>query len=251
MKFLIFSLMMTASLWAQAKAGFNPIIAYGTKVAVGGESWKSVVSIFSESGGCTGVIIDAQTVLTAGHCKPSGTVVIYNYYGSELYDSKTYEAGSYRWATHPQYSFYGADYDMGVLVVSEVPWSMEYTTTVNVLTQDDDGSSVRYGGSVVHVGAGINATESKNDASLYFTYGKIEGFTSESVTTRSTGGRVCRGDSGGPVFVRSRGELRLIGLHSSVQMTGANCGNVVNSTFLTASKYEWYTAKAEELKAGL
>lgn len=250
MKFLFFSLFTVMSSLAWAKPGFKPIIASGIRAVVGGDTWRSIVRVSSDAGACTGVIVDSQTVLTAGHCKPRGTLEIYNYVGADVAEPKTYSEGSYHWVTHPQYDD-GSDYDLGLLVVSKLPWILNSTTPVTMFSAADEDSLLDQGRSVIHVGNGINSTESPRDGSLYFTFGTSSGLEGSSIVTRSKGGRVCSGDSGGPVFVRSKGHLRLVGIHSAVYLTDDFCGTDVVSSLITAEKHEWILKAAGELKGAL
>ena len=213
---------------------------------IGGEllseiEWPSVVSIIGIEGGlstntahlCTGVLIDAQTALTAAHCleeaeKFDQILVIF---GDTIYtsDDNRKTTGS-DYGLHPKYCLNKDDctedaYDFGYVVLSEPAKGVALIPPL--VDQDEWDELISLDQEVLLVGFGATRDTNAEDSPGPLKMSEL-GYK-RAVTTVITGfspagleihagqeGRdTCFGDSGGPVFAQlATGDWRLIGITS-------------------------------------
>jgi secreted trypsin-like serine protease len=243
-----------------AASPFEDAIYNGRPVAADGTSWKSTVGLsFTGTDGqgyaCTGSFIAADTILTAAHCRikngASVSIALYKENSTEA----TYlfaDGADYRYVAHPRYrksSAYdpGSD-DVAVLVLKSATLPEDFDT-VSIQTSGQARASDP-GHQATVVGTGLTEKGEMADH-LYFAQGVIANYLAGGVVQINFGGRVgvCGGDSGGPVFVSSGGQLYLSAITTATPTNlGKHCGNVLYANYIDAARYQWINSTAAKIR---
>ncbi len=240
---------MPISATALALVALHSTPALGTpspapQAIVGGEllsetEWPSVVSIIGIEGGistntaylCTGVLIDAQTALTAAHCLEDAEKFdqILVTFGETIYtnDDNRRTTGS-DYGLHPDYCLSDCKedaYDFGYVTLTDP--AIGVAIIPPLVDQDEWDELISLDHEVLFVGYGATRDVDADDSPGPLEMSEI-GFK-RAVTSVITGfspagleiyagqeGRdTCFGDSGGPVFAQlANGDWRLVGITS-------------------------------------
>lgn len=223
-------------------------IIYGGKLASkSGTAWKSVVRIETDTISCTGMIIGAQSILTAAHCMQQETKTIsvqlfrgprvaltHKFYEDEFrISSRNYRKGSTN----------EADNDMAVITVNRRIISDEHEA-ISLFTSDDL-PLIKVDRAVHMIGAGSKGNGEYSEE-LRFTEGVIADYRSTSMKVAAHDGTaICPGDSGGALTVPVGNEHRLVGVLSGFILENnypdekKTCGNSALYSFLTDAKSNW------------
>ncbi|HFE44958.1 MAG TPA: trypsin-like serine protease [Nannocystis exedens] len=211
---------------------------------VGGEllsatEWPSVVSLIGIKGGvntntaylCTGVLIDAQTALTAAHCLDEAETFdqIMVTFGDTIYtndDNRRTTGDDY--GIHPDYCLSECTedaYDFGYVTLSEP--AMGVPIIPPLVDQDEWDELISLDHEVLFVGFGaIRDTDAKDSPGPLemseiglkrAVTSVITGFSPAGleIIAGQEGRDTCFGDSGGPVFAQlATGDWRLVGITS-------------------------------------
>jgi len=174
-------------------------------------NWLEVVRIGNRS--CTGTIVGRNAAITAAHCGRNNSRSVL-----EVYNAGT---TAYRMIHHPRYRGNGPNWDVAVLVLDN---DVDLTpATVGIDYTFSNGADVDllgYGCTRPGGGGG-------NDGILRFGESKVTGFTGTDVITswRPSGGALCFGDSGGPMFAdgsNAGGQRKLIAVNSKGNIRDTN-----------------------------
>lgn len=194
---------------------------------VGGErtgelEYGAIVAIVtSASALCTGTVVDARLILTAGHCLAELPAVsnLTVYYGNELQGSMSVPATGY--GAHPDFDPEGREdiHDFGYVELG-VDFVPPDGLVPPIVDQDEWDEAMRKGTTVTLVGFGEDPDAESPLASLG-TKRKVDTeirkFSAEGTEffAGGDGHDSCQGDSGGPAIVKlANGELRLAGITS-------------------------------------
>lgn len=234
----------------QEKAVYN-----GTPVAPRGQGWKSTAKLWFGGGGCTGVFIDRDLILTAAHC---GNHAELDDLYIDLYFENTHSnqlivpKAEYELVRHPRYNESGSGgkgaNDLALIVLKGEKLPDEFTPT-NFVT---NSSAVGYGAMAYMVGAGITQTGESSDR-LYFTKGPIKNYHAGDVmeVQAVAGQGICGGDSGSPLFVPVGEELMLSSIVVSVYANiNKKCGSTVFATVINQARYDWIFETANQIRYG-
>lgn len=180
----IFSYLMLALLSTSALAdGLKHQVIYnGSPVAAGGQSWRSTVGLSYDTadgrgGGCTGVFITRDVVLTAAHCKikNKGNVTISLYKGNSTTPTYIFLGeDDYTYSSHPRYretgSYGYATDDVAVLVLKTARLPDEFEPAELQTSAYANASDI--GQPALIVGTGMRENGRMSDR-LYFAQGTI------------------------------------------------------------------------------
>lgn len=197
----------------------------GGKVSEPG-AWPSVAAIMVADGSiCTGVLIDADTILTAAHCfLATGPLDVY--FGDEIFSDTTVAARVARFATHPEFcerTQCGDEaFDFAYIELQD-PLTVEPSPLL--LSQSEWDATMAVDAEVVLVGFGVHESERDTlDGLKREVLTSITDFTSDHRQFRAgaQGKDSCRGDSGGPAFVQLEDRFLVAGTLSEGT---TECGN--------------------------
>jgi hypothetical protein len=179
---------------------------------------RAVVMVASADGGCSGVAIAPDLVLTAAHCVRSGPTGVISVPG-EAQSKKAWALEVFRHRNYGEVPQIGADLALLKLAVEITP-SPAVLSAKDAVQIADHFVIIGFGRTDLSVSGPAGAPRSAtlvlqsgipNTRRLILadpaTYGKTSGLGA------------CNGDSGGPVFEGTSGRLALIGI-----MTSGKCG---------------------------
>ncbi|MEL7338766.1 MAG: trypsin-like serine protease, partial [Planctomycetota bacterium] len=176
--------------------------------------WQEVVRIGARS--CTGTFVGKNCVITAAHCGRNNSVSSLEIYGTDG-TLKTYR---YRMIHHPRWRNQ-SNWDLAILALDdEVDITPARVGIDYVFANGKDVDLLGYGCTRPGGSGG-------NDGILRFGESKVQGFTGTDVITswRPSGGALCFGDSGGPMFAdgsNSGGQRTLIAVNSKGNIRDTN-----------------------------
>ncbi|MCA9637207.1 MAG: S1 family peptidase [Myxococcales bacterium] len=225
---LPWALLGLASLVASAPITDRPPAAdgiYGGERVAPGD-WPSVVAVQLDDLLCTGTLVDPHVVLTAAHCFRANpaTNKVRIYFGDEsVLPSFQTVAASY--GVHPDFCSNAATcgediHDFAWIYLTD-PAPAEFPPSKILNTQAVWDDLMFIGQDVTLVGFGVNEHQLmgiKREAKTTLT-----GFSESGLEFEAGGMGIdsCRGDSGGPAFIGSGADARLIGVLSR----GYDCGD--------------------------
>jgi V8-like Glu-specific endopeptidase len=170
---------------------------------------------------CTGEVISAHVVLTAGHCT-TGRGPFNVYFGNDINQLRPSDLHSATAHTYPQYKGQADNYDIGLFVLDKpvpdgiLPLPFNRTTNPSTLV----GQPVRL------VGFGTTGSVSPTDTTggiKRVTNTTLSGSLSRVIEFDDTRHNTCEGDSGGPAFATIDGVETIIGVTSVGGQANGRC----------------------------
>ena len=170
------------------------VIYRGKQVAESGSTWKSVVRIGNDIGGCSATFLESDMLVTAAHClvndkgriSPLTFLSVTYYHGSAAVSTRHFMSGressedAFLYYVHPQYdrtdsSILAASHDIAVIVFSEgvLP---DTHSPASVLSSREKGG-LEIGKPAIVVGAGrIGVKQADEPYDLRFANVQFSGF---------------------------------------------------------------------------
>jgi secreted trypsin-like serine protease len=207
---------------AEARAGTLDMPIVGGTLAKPGD-WPDVVAVFTEDGGlCSGTLLGADLVLTAGHCiggKPIEVII-----GSVDLARPDGERRAVKWAR--AYPSWESEYDVGIVMLENPVAAKQRAIAENCTS--GKRNRLRAGTRLDVVGFGLTTkTATDNNTRLHAaSIAVIDGLCEvdeackEAVapggefTAGGHGVDACFGDSGGPVYIGTSRGRALVGVVS-------------------------------------
>ncbi len=214
-----------------------PVLLLSSTSVVGGTpakpgAWRDAVAVLSPTAACTGTLITPDVVLTAGHCIDTGPAVVivdtvdFGQPGGEPIKVK-------RSLAYPDWEH---AYDVGIVVLDHP--AIVKPRAIAAACSAREGLVA---GALVHlVGFGLTTKAGTGDntrlheaqipiidPSCGDERSCVAAIAPDGEFTAGGGGRdACFGDSGGPIYLDTRGGPALIGVVSrGFAMAGAPCGS--------------------------
>lgn len=245
------SLVLFLSPAAIAGTAASPVVG-GTTVKPG--TWPEVVAVLTSDGGlCSGTLLEADLVLTAGHCTDAQPVEVI--VGSV--DLAKYEGERRKVKWSRSYPNWETEYDVGVIML-EHPIQVKPSAIAQGCSSDDElarGEMLQVVGFGLTTKAGIG-----NNTKLH--QAKIPVVDADCTEDPACNGRVspggefvaggrgadaCFGDSGGPVYVTTKAGPALIGVVSRGLLSSKSpCGD--GGVFVRADKIAKWIEKVSGRK---
>jgi V8-like Glu-specific endopeptidase len=219
----------------------------GHAVAADGQTWKSTVGLSYSTGGCSGVFIEENVILTAAHCAIKAdselTLTMYKENDPEKVEYIYLAKEDFKYTSHPGYvkSLYSASTNDIAVIYLKNKTIPEGFTPAQVLTASNtsagDIGRAAYSAGLGGTGHDVNATK------LTFAQGTFTSYEyGGAVRIDFRGSGVCPGDSGGPVFAKAGGVLYVAALNMQIETNiGGNCGTVLYASVINAERYNWFT----------
>jgi len=228
---------------------------------IGGETVKvagfpDCVAVGNANGwACTGTLIAPNVVLSAGHCATVATKV---FFGANVKKKGTIIKVD-RAVRHPDYKKSDNSNDLLLLILdkpaSVKPRKLAATAAISGATE---GRAVGFGNVDItgSYGYGIKRqvdipigspgcsgkVNGKSDAAAYGCHANLEIVAGKSILTRDS----CRGDSGGPFYIRSNGDWLLAGAVSrATKGAKRTCGD--GGIYVRVDKYRGWIEKTAHI----
>lgn len=234
----------------------TPVIYKGQPIGPTSRTGKVSVILYMGSGSsCTGVVIRERAILTASHCfsEPedrSGNLVVYFQYAADFVSWNTYSANQFK--THRRTTNTDGERHKDLAVVTfqnSILPDERFAPTTMVSTAYIQDFNQLYNRKLYIAGAGYNEYTLRDDkvdegqlGKLFFTgvtYDRYDYDGLEVITKGST--RICKGDSGGGLFLQDGDEFILLGIFSAFIPDGASrrCGHYATFAPLNAENAQW------------
>jgi len=174
-------------------------------VAVPPGVFEEVVTIRSNSGGCTATIIGPRVALTTSHCGVEGGETVLKVKGKEYL------------GTHIRSPYYPhKDHDIGLVITEQNIKGIKPASIGGKASIGDTVFMLGYG--CTHPGGGGG-----NDGILRIGESQITRFSGlDFVSHKVNGGALCFGDSGGPTYIKEEGQYKLLGVNSKGNIKDTN-----------------------------
>ncbi|WP_159455163.1 S1 family peptidase [Pseudobacteriovorax antillogorgiicola] len=179
---------------------------------------QSTVALVSSNGSvfCTGTLVSSRHVISAAHCLQGFGGTLYIGFGRNSSEFTYVRASDY--TTNPNYTGSFAKSVPGDISIVELSESAPSKyNPVSIYKGSISGQTVYL--------AGFGQTESGGSGQLYYTSVGVSSTTSNELTVYENGTGACYGDSGGPAYVYTNGELQVVGATSRGQ-TGCRGSSV-------------------------
>jgi secreted trypsin-like serine protease len=222
-------------------------IVHGKGLTAKSSIARSVVALVSEQAGgqalCTGTVLNAQTVLTAAHCIDAGVEKIFVAFAEKMKDiSKTDLRVVDRYSRHPLWE--RSKHENGDLAVLHfsggLPAGYEPMKLADQNFKLFSGEAVRVAGFGVSNPARNSGAGRLREASTTV----LGTGNDDQIATDGRTSSVCFGDSGGPGFIESNGQLVQWGIAHSV--ADKKCSEL--SLHTSVMKYEaWIRSETQKL----
>ena len=174
---------------------------------------------------CTGTLLSPTVFLTAAHCTAGASFVRVWFTQGPITDPASFDTTGTA-HTHPlfdNFASYPANYDLGIVVLDE-PQPGPYASLAAPGYLDGAQNGARTAFDLVGYGVQdarppaivADRTRYKGEAQLVNTKSRhTDGYNVQLSAAPGTGGAVCHGDSGGPVFLA--GTLTIVAVNSFVR----------------------------------